>query len=107
MGGQGMAQWYVLYTKMNCHLSQKTRELLQVMGCDYFEEVLSDNDEWETPVVFLEEDIIGDYKSLQNHFKRKIKNGKTAKKKYKQSAKPTTTAKPTAIFTDSLKRAST
>lgn len=81
-----MALWYTLYTKMNCSKSTLTRELLQIMGADYYEVVLDLDDEWEVPVVFLEEDYIGGYKELRKHFTRSTKNAKKTKKSKQEQA---------------------
>lgn len=76
-----MAEWYVIYTKDGCQMCLRTKELLQVMGTDYYEEILPDKDDWIVPTVFLEEDYIGGYNSLQKHFNKRITNGSKKKQR--------------------------
>ena len=80
-----MTLWYVVYTKDDCHTSVRTKELLQVMGADYYEEVLPQNDDWPTPLVFLEESYVGGYEDLRNHFYKRIDNVKKKKQKYRSA----------------------
>lgn len=81
-----MAQWFVIYTKDGCRMCLKTLELLQVMGADYYEEVLPNNDDWPVPQVFLEENHVGGYIELQEYLNRGTKHGsKKAKGKYRSA----------------------
>lgn len=73
-----MALWYRLYIKDNCPVSIRTRELLQVMGADYYEfNITKDTQEAHYlrsygittfPQVFIEETLIGGYDELKIHF---------------------------------------
>jgi len=73
-----MALWYILYTKNDCPVCTTTRELLQVMGADYYEfNVEEDPSELRYleslglksfPQVFFESRRIGGLKELEHHF---------------------------------------
>jgi glutaredoxin len=68
--------WYIIYTKDDCKWCVKAKELLQVMGIDYYEKDLSNPkyfEEWKAlgvktvPQVMKEETLIGGYEKLERH----------------------------------------
>jgi glutaredoxin len=79
-----MAEWYTIYTKDGCKLCLKAKELLQVMGVDFYEEILPKDDKFPTPTIFIEDSFIGDYFSLKNHFNKRLYNGSKKKKNGEQ-----------------------
>jgi len=71
-----LTEWYKLYTRKDppCEWCQKARELLQVMGKDYYEiditepgvkEMFSERGFRTVPQVFKEDKHIGGYNALQ------------------------------------------
>lgn len=71
-----MAEWYTIYTKDDCKWCVKAKELLQVMGLDYYEKDLNNPkyfEEWKAlgvktvPQVMKEEVLIGGYEKLRKY----------------------------------------